>query len=168
MCRSLTLMLAVFFISGPIAADPIHDAVKADDIARVTVLLDEGVNVNTKGANDEAPLIVASLAGHLDVVELLLSRGAEVNTKNQGGVTALHAAAYAGHLEIVQRLIGEGNGHQWAAKSLRYHTTACGIGGKSYRTSCVISSKMVPKSIDWKRVVPTLRSPVPVIGIIGR
>ncbi|MBB3160089.1 ankyrin repeat domain-containing protein [Rhizobium laguerreae] len=92
----------------PAWAGPLHQAAKDGDIARVTQLLDQGSDLSELDEAGEPALIIASLAGHADVVVLLLDRGGDIEIRNKGGLTALHAAAYAGNLEVVKRLVAEG------------------------------------------------------------
>ncbi|NKQ88606.1 ankyrin repeat domain-containing protein [Rhizobium ruizarguesonis] len=99
-----TLVIGVL----PAWAGPLHQAAKDGDIARVTRLLDQGSDLSELDEAGEPALIIASLAGHADVVALFLDRGADIEIRNKGGLTALHAAAYAGNLEVVKRLVAEG------------------------------------------------------------
>lgn len=99
-----TLVIGVL----PAWAGPLHQAAKDGDIARVTQLLDQGTDLSELDEAGEPALIIASLAGHADVVALFLDRGADIEIRNKGGLTALHAAAYAGNLEVVKRLVAEG------------------------------------------------------------
>ncbi|MBY5351456.1 ankyrin repeat domain-containing protein [Rhizobium leguminosarum] len=92
----------------PASAGPLHQAAKDGDITRVTQLLDQGTDLSELDEAGEPALIIASLAGHADVVALFLDRGADIEIRNKGGLTALHAAAYAGNLEVVKRLVAEG------------------------------------------------------------
>nr|WP_204333597.1 ankyrin repeat domain-containing protein [Rhizobium leguminosarum] len=92
----------------PAWAGLLHQAAKGGDIARVTQLLDQGSDLSELDEAGEPALIIASLAGHADVVVLLLDRGADIEIRNKGGLTALHAAAYGGNLEVVKRLVAEG------------------------------------------------------------
>ena len=71
-------------------------------------LLDQGAVVAEPDAAGEPPLLIASLAGHADVVALLLERGSDIEIRNKGGLTALHAAAYGGNLEVVELLVSKG------------------------------------------------------------
>jgi glycerophosphodiester phosphodiesterase len=50
------------------------------------------------------PLHVASVDGHLSVVELLIEAGAEINQPDASGWTAREHAALRGHMDIAERL----------------------------------------------------------------
>jgi ankyrin repeat protein len=86
----------------------LHDAAKEGDVARTKQLLDQGADINEPDGSGEPALLIASLAGHADVVALLLERGSNIEIRNKGGLTALHAAAYGGHLDVVELLIVDG------------------------------------------------------------
>jgi ankyrin repeat protein len=89
-------------------AGPLHDAAKDGDVGRVKQALDQGANVAEPDNAGEPALLIASLAGHADVVALLLERGADIEIRNKGGLTALHAAAYGGNLDVVELLVIKG------------------------------------------------------------
>ncbi len=59
-------------------------------------------NVEVRTAQDESPLMMAALKGHLDLVRKLIARDADVN---KPGWTPLHYAATNGHLAIVRMLL---------------------------------------------------------------
>jgi uncharacterized protein len=58
--------------------------------------------VETRTADDESPLMMAALKGHIDLVRKLIARDADVN---KTGWTALHYAATSGHLAIIELLL---------------------------------------------------------------
>jgi ankyrin repeat protein len=89
-------------------AGPLHDAAKDGDAGRVKQALDQGANAAEPDDAGEPALLIASLAGHADVVALLLERGANIEIRNKGGLTALHAAAYGGNLDVVELLVTKG------------------------------------------------------------
>mmetsp|Transcript_16830 Transcript_16830/g.51043 ORF Transcript_16830/g.51043 Transcript_16830/m.51043 type:complete len:182 (+) Transcript_16830:338-883(+) len=80
---------------------------------RRRLLQDYGADVNqTKTHNNTAPLYIACLKSHLQVVRLLLESGAEVNQADDRGATALGMACFQGYNDIARsrcrRQQGEG------------------------------------------------------------
>lgn len=62
---------------------PLHEAIKAGDIASVKELIAARVDVNkARGFLDETPLIAAIRKGYIEIVCLLLSAEADVNKKS--------------------------------------------------------------------------------------
>jgi ankyrin repeat protein len=59
-------------------------------------------DVDARNAQDESPLMLASLKGELGLVKQLVSRSADVN---KPGWTALHYAATHGHLPVIRLLL---------------------------------------------------------------
>ncbi len=100
----------------------------------VKLLIEFGVDINTKSKYFPTPLeaaagkgyintvklltqnrakigegvIEASLHGHLEVAKLLIAKGADVNTKNKYSETALNFATEKGHKDIVELLMQNG------------------------------------------------------------
>jgi uncharacterized protein len=61
-------------------------------------------NVEMRTPEDESPLMMACLKGHIDIVKQLISRDADVN---KVGWTPLHYAATGGHVAIIQLLLDQ-------------------------------------------------------------
>ncbi|MHB1125060.1 MAG: ankyrin repeat domain-containing protein [Ramlibacter sp.] len=59
-------------------------------------------NVEIRTRDDESPLMMAALKGHLELARQLIDRGADVN---KTGWTPLHYAATGGHLAIMELLL---------------------------------------------------------------
>jgi uncharacterized protein len=59
-------------------------------------------NVEVRTAQDESPLMMAALKGHLEIARKLIQRDADVN---KTGWTPLHYAATGGHLAIMELLL---------------------------------------------------------------
>ncbi|MBI2770748.1 MAG: ankyrin repeat domain-containing protein [Burkholderiales bacterium] len=59
-------------------------------------------DVESRTPQDESPLMIAALKGHLDLARKLVARGADVN---KTGWTPLHYAATNGHLAIIDLLL---------------------------------------------------------------
>ncbi|HXG91042.1 MAG TPA: ankyrin repeat domain-containing protein [Blastocatellia bacterium] len=71
----------------------------------IILLLDRGVDPNSKDESGRTPLMEAIFAGHTDTIEALLERGADPNIADECGWTALMEAASKGHCEIVKLLL---------------------------------------------------------------
>ncbi|MGH6862206.1 MAG: ankyrin repeat domain-containing protein, partial [Phyllobacterium sp.] len=98
----------VLFGASSAVAGPLHDAAKNGDLTRARQLLDQGANIADLDSSGEPALLIASLAGHKEIVALLLDRGSAIEIRNKGGLTAVHAAAYAGRLDVVKLLVSKG------------------------------------------------------------
>jgi ankyrin repeat protein len=86
----------IFLLSVFAAAEPIHDAAKEGDLAKVKILIAEGSDVNVRDENGLTPLHFAAYRGYKDVTELLVLNGANVNAADKTGTTPLQWADQAG------------------------------------------------------------------------
>ena len=85
-------------------------AAEQGTIERVGALLDQGGAVDSRGAFQRTPLILASHHGHRAVAALLLDRGANANAEDRagGGHTSAIYASQNGHLDVLQLLVSRG------------------------------------------------------------
>ena len=90
------------------AAPDIFALVNAGDAAGVEQALAAGVDVNTRDALGQTPIIVAALAAQDAVASVLVQHGADIMARTEKGMTALHAAAFAGDAEAMNLLLGKG------------------------------------------------------------
>jgi len=65
----------------------------------------DAADVNAQSNFQQTPLGLASLEGHLDVVQVLLEHGADVNLRGEEGLTALHDAISNQHFEVMELLL---------------------------------------------------------------
>ena len=72
---------------------PLHRAVEANDLNRVSELLGEGNSVNFLNDDEETPLHIAARMGHLQCIQLLIRQGADVNALDEVRNTPLHFAS---------------------------------------------------------------------------
>ncbi|KAL8803122.1 MAG: hypothetical protein Q9182_003372 [Xanthomendoza sp. 2 TL-2023] len=96
--------------------DALINAVKQGDDLLLELAIEEGANVNAKGADGKAPLHIAALQGTPDIVQLLIDHRADLNIKTsirgegnerkfEGLRTPLHWACHMGHETCVRILI---------------------------------------------------------------
>ncbi len=110
---------------SPMQVEMLQVAAKGDN-ARIKELLENGVNVNMRGDDQNTPIMEAAYGMHLDTVKLLLDHGADLSAKKIDGATpiglarskeivdlfksvsALVEAANQGNIQIVRELIDKG------------------------------------------------------------
>jgi ankyrin repeat protein len=72
------------------------------------LLLDRGADIDAGVEGDGNALIMASGAGHVDIVKLLLDRGADIHKVVAGDENPIIKACEAGQLEVVKLLVARG------------------------------------------------------------
>ena len=88
---------------------PLFSAAMQGKLAEVERILSASrADLETKDTNGCTPLVVASLNGHLAVVEALVRAGAEKEAKAVNGFTPLTAASGHGHLAVAEALVRAG------------------------------------------------------------
>ncbi|KAL8746481.1 MAG: hypothetical protein Q9184_007742 [Pyrenodesmia sp. 2 TL-2023] len=94
-------------------------AIQQGDDLLLEIAIEEGANVNAKGADGKAPLHLAAMQGNPDIVQLLIDHGADINIatslrgdiqerKFNGQRTPLHWACDRGHESCVRLLVKHG------------------------------------------------------------
>ncbi|XP_013421440.1 POTE ankyrin domain family member A isoform X2 [Lingula anatina] len=81
------------------------DACRLGDMARVTQLLESGVNPNCSDQHGNTPLHYAASGGHYNIGLTLLNRQADINAINKNGQNALHLSSSHGHHTVVKLLL---------------------------------------------------------------
>ncbi|MGA7615214.1 MAG: ankyrin repeat domain-containing protein [Thermoanaerobaculia bacterium] len=85
----------------------VHEAVIADQPARLKVLLDAGARVDAPNGKGETPLFLSASYGR-STTPVLIAAKANLNTPNADGTTPLIAAADGGETESVRLLLEAG------------------------------------------------------------
>jgi len=89
---------------------PLHSAIKSNNIAQLSDLLNTTRDVNLRNEEGFTPLCLAARTGNEEAVSLLLNHPEiDVNSEDQSGSTALVLASFSGHATIVKKLISEEN-----------------------------------------------------------
>lgn len=101
------LATAAPFLAGTASAAPLHDAIAAEDAARVKALLTADASLaNLADDRGDRPLCLAALKGSEPMVDALLAAGAELN--GGGNIPVLSCAAYGGDLTVFKKLLDKG------------------------------------------------------------
>jgi ankyrin repeat protein len=79
-------------------------AASEGDIEKVKELLDEGVDVNSRGHDGRTALMEAAYAGHKEMAKLLLDKGANFGMKKNDGATPLSFAQGGKFTEIINMI----------------------------------------------------------------
>jgi ankyrin repeat protein len=81
---------------------------KENDITNINLLLDKGIDINSKDIHGTNGFHIACMNGHIKTIKLLLKRGIDINAIDNNKFTGLHFACGKGHLEIVKLLLDKG------------------------------------------------------------
>ncbi|XP_005110326.1 ankyrin-3, partial [Aplysia californica] len=81
-----------------------HGEFEDTDLVRLILVYHADLSVTTK-LNGQAPLLVSSEQGHLDIVKILLKNQARVDIFDEAKKTSLHMAAQNGQREVCSALI---------------------------------------------------------------
>ena len=128
---SLRLQLIEFFLKNGVVTEykdkteklsPFHRAVEDGQIEVVKLLIQHGINMESRNSWDNTPIItcIAGSKGHLEIVKLLLEQGIDINSKGAHGYTMLHFAVEDFNFEIVKFLLE--NGANVNAKTGKHNT----------------------------------------------
>ena len=89
--------------TGPTGMVALHMAIMERSFSVAETLIQaRGIQLDKRNMNDETPLMLAALRGHIELCSLLLAKGADVN---KPGWTALHYAASGEQTEILKMLL---------------------------------------------------------------
>lgn len=86
----------------------IHTAINWYSLAAVELLLERGLDVNCRDADDVTPLQLAAWYGALDIATLLLEKGADLESRTLQGFTPLINAADGGNKDLLQLFLLRG------------------------------------------------------------
>lgn len=86
----------------------LNDAVLAVEEPGLRVLLECGIDPETRDGEQQTPLCVASKHNRLEAVKILIDDGrVDVNSTDRSGRTPLSLAAGDGHVQIVKALLND-------------------------------------------------------------
>ncbi len=107
--RLLILFCACALAQTETPEERLLTAARTGDLAAVKLLLEKGVNIESKSRYGQTPLFFAARNGREDVVKLLLAKGANPNVSdNFYKMSMLAAAADKGNVGVVKALLEKG------------------------------------------------------------
>jgi len=131
------IFAVIFSLSGFAVAEPLHEAAKEGDLAKVKSLIEEGSDVNAGDEKGFTPLHFAAYGGYKEVAELLTLKGANVNAAEITGATPLHYAARKGYKDVAELLILKGANVNAADNKKVPPSAMLFIGAKKIQQSCL-------------------------------
>ena len=87
---------------------PLHLASALGHEEIITLLIDNGADLNAKDEDGKTPLFYASSKGHKEIVEILINHGADVNAMDKNNNNVLFQTVFSGHYDVVNILIKNG------------------------------------------------------------
>jgi ankyrin repeat protein len=90
------------------ASDRLLEAASDGNLDGVEEALQQGADVNARGALGDAALNLAAQRGHKEVVQRLLDKGADIHNLGGADKTPIMNAAFAGNIGIVRLLLEKG------------------------------------------------------------
>jgi ankyrin repeat protein len=100
--RKVVAML-ILALSAPAAAQSgLHTAARDNDTARISALLERGVDIETRDSHGRTALMVATHANAVDAARVLMAAGADVNARDDIADTPYLYAGAEGRLEILR------------------------------------------------------------------
>lgn len=134
---TLLVFTLLAFAAPAIAAQDLHDAVKAGDAATIRKSLAAGADVNQRDGVGRTALMLAASQGNAEAVRMLLEAGADAAVRDNNGMTTVMLGAESTNLPMVQALVAAGadaqirdsNGHDAREYITRSVTAGQGSAG---------------------------------------
>lgn len=87
---------------------PLHDAVRAGDLARVEAAIVAGEMLDARNSADETPLLLAVQENQIAIGKALIAAGANINAQAENRDTPWLLAGASGRTELLRAMIPKG------------------------------------------------------------
>lgn len=96
-----------------LSSQRLFEAIEKNNIGQIQNLINQGVDLNTRNARGDTPLIAAILNGKEEIANLLIDQGADINATTADkdvikGLAPLHWASSIGFENLVKKLVAKG------------------------------------------------------------
>ena len=95
-------------VADPYGMRPLHWAARAGSLPCVTLLLENGADVNAANKARRTPLQLAAEQDRAEAIQVLAENGADLDTQDKKGRTPLHRATYEGRVAAAEALLAAG------------------------------------------------------------
>ncbi|XP_067845693.1 CARD- and ANK-domain containing inflammasome adapter protein [Heptranchias perlo] len=95
-------------ISPTVIVNALFKAVQKNLHRTVGILIDQGIDVNTRNGMQYTPLLLAAELGHAESVKVLINKGARLDERTPNMNSALHLAVQIGSLSVAKLLMDMG------------------------------------------------------------
>jgi len=109
--HSYAIFIVIFFVFSTAAySNPIHEAVKNNNLGDIKKLISQGASINSKDEYGRTALYWAAQQGYLSLAKLLIANNANINfiSTNDDSWTPLIVSSYGGHTKVVDLLVSHG------------------------------------------------------------
>jgi ankyrin repeat protein len=142
-------------LTGQDELTPLHLAARAGKIKAVTVLFDQGAEVNALDVHGCTPLHSAVYGQHTLVAEFLLEHGAKVNAARiDEGTTPLYFAADLGDTNLVSLLLKHGARPAAASRTGATPLHAAALAGRLAVVEMLVAAGASVRAIDQDGQTP--------------
>lgn len=117
--QSLSLFLKQVTDLNALNFWPLHTTISEDEIAKVRLLLDHGVDVNRKDSQGQTPLLCAMLWKRDSIVKVLLDYDVDPDAESHDGLTPLKLANRKNREDWARKLRRKRNGRKSSRYNLR-------------------------------------------------
>ncbi|XP_078075331.1 CARD- and ANK-domain containing inflammasome adapter protein [Mustelus asterias] len=95
-------------INSTVLVNALFKAVQKNLYRTVGIIIEQGIDINTRNGMQYTPLLLAAELGHVESVNILINKGARLDERTPNMDSALHLAVQTGSLSVAKLLIDMG------------------------------------------------------------
>ncbi|XP_067892527.1 CARD- and ANK-domain containing inflammasome adapter protein [Heterodontus francisci] len=95
-------------ISSSVLVSALFKAVQKNLDRTVGIIIEQGIDANTRNEMQYTPLLLAAELGHAETVEILINKGARLDERTPNMNSALHLTVQTGSVSVAKLLIDQG------------------------------------------------------------
>ncbi|XP_072368968.1 CARD- and ANK-domain containing inflammasome adapter protein [Scyliorhinus torazame] len=95
-------------INSAVLVSALFKAVQKNLYRTVGIIIEQGIDINTRNGMQYTPLLLAAELGHAESVDILINKGARLDERIPNMDSALHLAVQTGSLSVAKLLMDQG------------------------------------------------------------